>query len=730
MAVELATAYVSLTASAKGIGTSVAKELGDELAGPLDKAGNDAGDKASRGFVSKFSSGLGGLKTAGIAAAGLFAAGFAAVIGGGVLLEGIGAQFDDAFDSLRIGTGKTGEDLAALEESFRTVFRNVPTDMGSASTAIGELNRRLGLTGKPLEDLSTEFLNLSRITGTDLGGNVEAVSGLFNQFGVDAAFQSARLTQLFRVSQQTGIGVADLATQMTDAGVALSEVGLNFEEQAGLLGLLAKQGLAAGDVLPAVSRALATAAKEGKPAEQVFKDTFAAIAFAPDDVKAAGLALDVFGAKAGPKFAALIRAGKLSYEDFAKTISGSGDSINQAAADTDDWREKLTLLKNRALLALEPIAAKVFDGITDAVEKATPLFDKLQEGVQRFAAVFSGGELSGEGGVIGFMERLAVISREVVDVVKRNWPQIQLVITDVLTTVQGVIQGFVDVVTTLWDQFGGKIMTAVRSIWGSMAPIIEGALNVIKGIITTVTALIHGDWSRVWEGIKQIFSGVVQGLIGLAQNLVARIRFVLSVLGEILGSIFRAAWDAAKKKTSEGIEGVLGFFRSLPGKILGFAGAVLGAGRSIGEAILTGIGRGLSAAAGFAADIGGAVARAAKTAVNFVIDRVNSALEFRIPLPFGKSFTVNPPNIPHVHTGGVIPGAPGSEALRILQAGERVFTDEQSRALQRIAAGALPAQAPVVITGNTFVGTGPEVTRLLSAKITEGRRAGVKFLGA
>jgi TP901 family phage tail tape measure protein len=302
-----------------------------------------------------------------------------AVVGAFVGLEQIGERFDEAFDKIRIQTGATGDALKGLQGDFKATLSGVPSSMGDVSTAIGGISQKLGLTGAPLQKLSTQILTLSRITKTDLNANIAAVTGTFNQWGVSAQDQGTKLDELFRVSQKTGISVTQLGETMSTGGVRFREAGLSFEQSASLLGLLAKNGLDANAVMPALSRALATAAKDGKPAQQVFQDTFAAIRNAPNDTEAAGVALKVFGARAGPQFAALIREGKLSYEDFSKAIADGGDTIMQAASQTDDWREKLETLKNKALVALEPIASRVFEGLTSLIGFAADAIDRFSK---------------------------------------------------------------------------------------------------------------------------------------------------------------------------------------------------------------------------------------------------------------------------------------------------------------------------------------------------------------
>jgi len=109
-------------------------------------------DTGLKGIVGKFGK-LGPMAAAGGAA---IAAGIA--MGGKALLD-LGDSFDNAFDTIRVGTGATGAELAGLQKDFKAVFADVPTDMASVGTAIADLNTRLGLTGKPLQDLAKQFLD-------------------------------------------------------------------------------------------------------------------------------------------------------------------------------------------------------------------------------------------------------------------------------------------------------------------------------------------------------------------------------------------------------------------------------------------------------------------------------------------------------------------------------------------------------------------------------------------
>ena len=153
----------------------------------------------------------------------------------------LGGSFDDAYDTIRIGTGATGKELEGLQEDFKAVFADVPTDMASVSTAIADLNTRLGLTGKPLQDLSKQFIDLSRITGTDLKTNIASVTRVFGDWQISAKDQAGALDAMFRATQASGIGFDQLSTSVVKFGAPLRNLGFGFEESLALLSQLTRQ---------------------------------------------------------------------------------------------------------------------------------------------------------------------------------------------------------------------------------------------------------------------------------------------------------------------------------------------------------------------------------------------------------------------------------------------------------------------------------------------------------
>lgn len=330
-----------------------------------------AGLKAGEVASTKFATSMGGVSQAVAVGAA------AAVATAGVMLYKLGASFHDAYKEIRVGTGATGEALADLKQSFNNVFAQTPASMKDVGVVIADLNTKLGLTGAPLENLSLQIIKLSRITGTDLKGNIEGVTTVFKNFSVSASEQKDKLDLLYRTSQTSGVSVATLAQQMASSGLVARQLGFDFDQTAAFVGTLAKSGLEVRDVLPAMTKALATAGKSGQDASVLFAQTFDAIRNAKDPTEATGIALEVFGARGGPKLAAAISEGKLSFDDYMKTIQSGTDTISKSASDVSTVGGKLKVIGHQIQVAFQPLATLVFDGMNRALKLLMPVIEKV-----------------------------------------------------------------------------------------------------------------------------------------------------------------------------------------------------------------------------------------------------------------------------------------------------------------------------------------------------------------
>ena len=667
---------------------------------------NDKGLKSATNELDKFSKAT--TEKLGTTTKAMGAVGFGILAGAGAVAVGlyqIGSSFDEAFDAIRTGTGATGPALEALQNDMKAVASAVPASFADAGAAVTGFNQKLGLTGQPLQLLSEQALELSRITGTELAGNVESITNVMQNFGVSAGDQSGKLDLLFRASQASGVSVADLSSQMSGAGVVLRQVGLDFDQSAAFLATLGKAGVDAADVMPSLTRALATAAKGGKDASTMFNETFDAIKNAKDPIEAATIGMEVFGAKGGTKFAALIREGKLSYQDMLASVQGGSDTILGAGADTQDFGEKLTLLKNRVFVALEPIATKVFGAIGDAMDRVGPKVEQLtnwmmeHQGVVKIVAgvlggvmlvalaAYTAGMLVAASATIAAGAPFIAIGVAIAAVVAAivylwtNWDQVwnwimeHKAIAAIIAILGGPIlvpifalvavgkwlwanwktiwEGIQTVVAVVWSvlqTIWGALITAVEAIWNAMQFLWDVAQNVWSGIVKAI--------EFAWSVIQTIW-GAIQIAISI---LVAYYQFLWNVVQTVWSAItgaIGAAWGFISRvfdSIKGGIQSVIDWFLSIPGTIGGIG-------------------------AGIAEAIGNGFKSAWNTVANFINRIIPDSVGFSaLGYDVGIDLPDNP--IPTFASGGYFnTSMAGGSGLAVLHDNEMILNAQQQKAL-------------------------------------------------
>jgi hypothetical protein len=273
-------------------------------------------------------------------------------------------EWDTAIDGIRANTGKTGKELEDLGGVVKRVSAGSNQSISSIGETVGQLNQRLGVTGKPLEELTRQFSNLQHL-GID--ASVESVSRAFGDWGVTTKDQSAALDGLFRASQATGPSVDRLSQLIVKFGAPMRQFGFDMDEAAALLGSFEKEGVNTELVMGSLRIAMGKFAKEGIPMREGLDATIKKIQELGPGAEATALAMETFGARAGPDMAAAILEGRFEIDKLLTQLAGSKDTINGAAQDTFDLGDKLQMLKNRVMAAIGPygeLIAVIGGGLT------------------------------------------------------------------------------------------------------------------------------------------------------------------------------------------------------------------------------------------------------------------------------------------------------------------------------------------------------------------------------
>lgn len=207
--------------------------------------------------------------------------------------------------------------------------------------------------------------------------------------------------------------------------------------------------------------------------------------------------------------------------------------------------------------------------------------------------------------------------------------------TTIATIASNVAQKAAAAASAVWTGAQWLLNAALDANPIGLVVLAIAALIAIIVVIATKTTWFQTIWKAAWGGIKAAAKAVGDWFSG---------PFV---------GFFTKAW----KWISDKGEAVWNWFKGLPGKF---------------KTALSGLGNILVAPYKFA--------------FNKVVDLWNNTLgHFHlsipswVPLVGGKSFSF--PQLPHFHSGGVVPGAPGQEVMAVLQGGERVIPRGQAASM-------------------------------------------------
>jgi hypothetical protein len=182
----------------------------------------------------------------------------------------------------------------------------------------------------------------------------------------------------------------------------------------------------------------------------------------------------------------------------------------------------------------------------------------------------------------------------------------------------------------------------------------EGLPTLVDKLIVLGNALV--DWIK---------PQIVPALKALGELLLVITNWVVTEAVPKLGAqavkLVGALTGWIGKLLPEAVKGIGAFIAELAPKIPGLffklIAAMVNIGGRLGSDLVTALVDGLKGLGGFGLDVarsfGSAIIRFVN---NNVLKKINDLLEFRIPLPFGRSINVNPPDlkIPELAEGGIV----------------------------------------------------------------------------
>lgn len=559
--VELATGYFQLVPSMQGSEKKIADEISSAVAGASDSAGSEGGKRLSE----RLAEGLKGW------ALPTLAGGMLAGLGKG--LYEVGNVFDNVNDTIRVGTGASGEALESMTYIAKRIGRSVPAEYSKIGSTVADLNTRLGLTGGSLELVASQYLEASRLLGQDV--SIQKTTAAFSAFGISGVDVADAMDNLFRVSQATGVGMNELASVAQQAAPSMKELGFSFEDTIAMVGAFDKAGLNSGAVMSALGKGLVTLAKKGEDPKEAFKRVTGEIQGfinKGDEASALELASKIFGTRGAQQFVEAMKTGQLSAGDMMSSIGATDDSILGLAEETMDFAEQWQLLKNRALEALEPLGSAVFTWLGDTMAELIPKFQELSEWVQENTWVF--------GALATLLTGLLLVG--IYQVTAAIWAATAAMLANPVTWIVtgiGLLAAALYLLITNWD----SVVQWLNGVWKSCLDWLVSGWEGVKQAFAGFGEWLQGLWDKIVEGFNSFveyivsmkwaedFSNAAIAGFGLLGEFIGNLPGMILDGLAFLGDLWLKAVEWFGKFVQAGVEAFLGYVNwlgELPGKII------------------------------------------------------------------------------------------------------------------------------------------------------------------
>lgn len=475
---KLTTATENVTKAEKAA-ADAAKDVSSKQ-GAMAKAADGAGtafDKAAgkaKGFGKTLLNGIGfgaGMNIGGIASS---------------LME-MGDTFATVNKTIAFTTGATGDRLAQLNQSVKTIGKESPKSMTDIATSIAEVAQKTELTGKPLEDLTKRMMKLDTI---GKGVDIESVTQSMRAFGVPAEGMSAQLDRLYKISTATGMGIGELSSMAGAGAPQFKAMGLSIDDTALMLGSLHKAGVRGQSVTVGLNKAMVSLSKGGGNVKEKFAAAITEMQGfikSGNDSAAMEKAGKLFGTKSAGQFIQAIKSGRMNVDELKKSVDGNKNGIMDAGGAITSMSGAWQMMKNNVLILIEPLVTKIFGA--------------MQSGIKWFRS-------TGSEAIQNFGEKI-----------KAAWNS-------------EPVQNFISTVTRLFEQawpvvvdLFNKAVEAGQKLAPILGPILLGAMQTLGDAIKTIAGIV---------------GGFVGGLIDMAK-FIGRNKEVFAALAGVITALFLPA---------------------------------------------------------------------------------------------------------------------------------------------------------------------------------------------
>ena len=514
------------------------------------KSGLADADSEVTGWAGKLSGAIGGAAVGIAAAAGAVLVGATVAVGKAAL--DMGTEYQKGLNAIINGTGASGDALDAMGQSVRNLKSSAAglgVDMEKIGATLAEVNTRTGATGSELEDLTGQILQFSRLTGTDSVQNVQLLTRTMGDWGVSMEDSGQLLDTIYGAGQAFGISVDSLAGKLVQFGAPLRQMGFSLEESTAMLGKWEKEGVNTELVIGSLRIAAGKFARENVPLQDGLRQTMEAIKGAASEAEGLAIAMDVFGARAGPDMAAAIREGRFELDGAIAALQGTQGGLADAAERTLTFQDRWGIAMAQIGDALIPLGQKLMDladrvmpfltaAIVVVIDAVVPLVDWIVQAIDAVIGLIGSNEQLTDsfgqvGGVIQstfgpIVERaqeiFGALGEKVSAVVGQNLNFFRAWIDQNMPRIQQIVSTVLGAITAFWEKHGAAIVAAVQRYFGWIMEFWSLVFRTLLNVVQVFLQVLTGDWEGAGQTLQSIVRDLWTTLTGIFGDMLNAIR--------------------------------------------------------------------------------------------------------------------------------------------------------------------------------------------------------------
>lgn len=430
------------------------------------------------------------------------------------------------------GVDKNSDQYMALQREIISTEREVKNLEAASQETANAMSKVAQVAGKISEGAQKVAEKTKKISAA-AGGALTALAG----FGIKAAKDADELNTL---AKQTGFSTDELqkfkyASDLVD--VSMSDI-------TGAASKLKKA--VAGDSKELAQLGVKTKNADGtfRDINEIFYDTLSALGGIQNETERDTLAMAIFG-RGADSLAGIIDDGGAALKAYGQEAEDMGLILSgDTLASLNKTNDALDKLKAQASARLAETGAKALEVLTPVLEKVLNLLNGLLtkigeltpaqvETIMKILAVVAAISplASGIAKVAGLVSKIPTLISTVGSAL--SWLManpIALVIGAIVGLValiatkgdeiQAYLQKFDDWLQNIfakdWTEVFGPVLGGVingffdivKSMWDNTKLVLDGIIDFIRGVFT-------GDWERVWTGVKEIFGGIANSLLNV-----------------------------------------------------------------------------------------------------------------------------------------------------------------------------------------------------------------------